>query len=357
MDFDGAKTFITLVAFLLVSFIFKLLNPQDMTKLLTLAIFTLLSQAAIGQQATRYVLLEHFTNSRCSVCASRNPAFFNTIKNYPDLVRHISIHPSIPYSSCVFYQANTADNEGRRNYYSVFSTPTVYMNGKATTGSQLITTAALDAEKGKAPVVQIVVSETTGNTRDVGIQLNSLEAPPTCCVKFVVAVVEKLVNYNAPNGEKEHHNVLRDFLTKPDGEEISLPVKGDNIVLNYSYTIPASWAADQVYVLAWAQNPETKEVLNAGTRFDKTTSSTDDVAFAKLQISPNPTSQSLILQVPEMQEVSLRIFSLDGKLWSQQHFDQIQAGTELPVDFLPSGMYLLTLESSKGSLQQKFVKE
>tara|TARA_B110000285_G_C15096412_1_gene602244 strand:+ start:1583 stop:1825 length:243 start_codon:yes stop_codon:yes gene_type:complete len=69
------------------------------------------------------VLVEHFTYTRCSVCASRNTGFITNLNAQSDVV-HISYHPSSPYSNCQFNQYNLQENDDRTKYYGVFgSTP------------------------------------------------------------------------------------------------------------------------------------------------------------------------------------------------------------------------------------------
>jgi len=70
-------------------------------------------------QVQKNVVVEHFTNTRCGICASRNPGFFTNLNNNPDVI-HLAIHPSSPYSSCVFNQHNSVDNDDRTNYYGIY---------------------------------------------------------------------------------------------------------------------------------------------------------------------------------------------------------------------------------------------
>ncbi|MCB9295389.1 MAG: hypothetical protein H6559_20035 [Lewinellaceae bacterium] len=63
----------------------------------------------------------------------RQSGFYNTIAGYEADVHHIAYHPSVPYSSCIFYQANTEENSARASYYSIFSTPRVFFNGTSGT--------------------------------------------------------------------------------------------------------------------------------------------------------------------------------------------------------------------------------
>ena len=127
--------------------------------LLLFAILTICGISEAQSSAKRYILVEHFTNSRCSVCASRNPDLFAVIDDYPDDVHHISYHPPIPYLDCIFYQANPEGNSDRAGYYGVNGTPVAYMLGELPTGSGLLERPALEAELGKASPIEIIVEE------------------------------------------------------------------------------------------------------------------------------------------------------------------------------------------------------
>jgi hypothetical protein len=78
-----------------------------MKKELTFALALFLTATTAFGQAKRYALVEHFTNTLCSTCASTNPSFFTTnqVETNPDL-HHISYHWQVPYVNCVYYQAN-----------------------------------------------------------------------------------------------------------------------------------------------------------------------------------------------------------------------------------------------------------
>jgi hypothetical protein len=48
-------------------------------------------QTALAQ-VPKTTVVEHFTNSNCSVCASNNPGIFATLRNYPDVI-HVAFYP------------------------------------------------------------------------------------------------------------------------------------------------------------------------------------------------------------------------------------------------------------------------
>ncbi len=232
-----------------------------------LPFFAALSLSIATAQVPKYVLFEHFTNTRCGICGGTNPTFYQNINiNANAKLHHISIHSSVPYSACVFYQANTVPQDARATFYGLSGTPRVSINGGTTVNANGIDASTVDnAYCATCSPVQVKVTETdNGSNRSANIQVKSIGAPPLGNYRLLVAVVEKTINYNAPNGENVHHNVFRQFLTATGGDALFLAAQGGETVVNYN----GSWAANQIYVLAWLYNETTKAVLNSGTKFD-----------------------------------------------------------------------------------------
>ena len=87
-------------------------------------------------QTPRKVIVEHFTNTRCGICGSRNPGLFTNLSSSPD-VMHMAVHPSRPYASCVLNQHNPTESDDRAKYYGIFGgTPRVVVQGEAKPVSQ-----------------------------------------------------------------------------------------------------------------------------------------------------------------------------------------------------------------------------
>lgn len=221
-------------------------------------------------QAPKYVLLEHFTNTNCGICGSVNPTFFQNIDiNANTKVHHLSIHSSVPYISCIFYQANKAEQDVRANFYGLIGTPRVSINGVNPTGASNVTATTIDNNFcNNCSPLEVKVSETSGQNRTAAVQLKSVGMPPSGTHRVYVALVEKTVNYGAPNLETVHHNVFRKFLTASNGDAVALPTQGNTVNLNFNYTVDAAWAAAEVYAVVWVQDDATKAVVNSGTRFD-----------------------------------------------------------------------------------------
>jgi hypothetical protein len=242
-----------------------------MKKSILLLVFTLFSSLLAMAQAPKYALLEHFTNTRCGVCGGTNPSFYQSINiNSNPKLHHLSIHSSIPYSACVFYQANTQPQDARASFYSVPGTPRVSINGASTTGAGGISAATIDNNFcTDCSPIQVIVSEiNNGFNRSLNVKVKSIGAPPSGNHRLLVALAEKTINYNAPNGESVHHNVFRQFLTTTAGDALSFAPQGGETNVNFVYNTNSNWVASEIYALAWVFNESTKEVVNSGTRFD-----------------------------------------------------------------------------------------
>lgn len=305
---------------------------------------------SFSQEAKRYVLVEHFTNTRCGICASRNPALFSLIEANEDDVHHIAYHPSFPYSSCVFYQHNTEENQDRAVLYSVPGTPQAYLWGtRVSNGSGLLPGNTLpNALNQTSPIAILVDEQLDGFGREATITIQSVGTVPTGGdYRLFVAVVERRVNYSAPNGEDEHFNVFRDMLPSSTGEAIVFADQGSEITRSFSYTFSSEWDVNQIYVIAYIQDMNTKEVLNSGSTLDvRPTTAIDRELDSRLSIFPNPASSTLEVnwQGIEAQEAVLTLFTPAGQQVRTQTSTGTQSRTRFDVSDLPRGIYFIRLD-------------
>ena len=243
-----------------------------MKKNVLVLLLLVLAALNVSAQAPKYVLFEHFTNTRCGVCGGTNPTFYQNIAiNTNPKLHHIAIHPSIPYPACVLYQANTAPQDARASFYGLPGTPRVAINGANTVSAGSVTATNVDnAYCATCSPVEVRVTETTNAnaTRTATIKVRSVGTPPSGSFKLYAAVVEKNLYYNAPNSETVHHNVFRQFLTASSGDAVTLATQGNETTATLNYSVNAAWVASEIYVLAWLQNETTREVVNSGTKFD-----------------------------------------------------------------------------------------
>ena len=328
----------------------------------TLLFILFLTASAVQSQtsAKRYVFIEHFTNSRCSVCASKNPAFHSLISQYPNDIHHVSIHPPIPYSACVFYQANPSENNARSNFYNIDGTPRVALNGTLIPASgQLLPPATLQTYLNQTSPVGVQVSETgPANARVATVKIHSLGQVPAGNYKLYAAVVEKEVDAPPPpnNGEPIHYNVFREMLTDISGMDFTFAPTGQSVDFTFPYAVNSGWNADEIYLVAWVQNSATKEVLNSGTRFDPILTATNDVHTQTIQIQPNPVNDIALARIGEDTAGQLEIFATNGQRVSAT-FENQEVGTiSIPTATLAPGIYFVKITGEKGVYVAKMVK-
>ncbi|MCC6463170.1 MAG: T9SS type A sorting domain-containing protein [Saprospiraceae bacterium] len=333
-----------------------------MKKISFLFLFSALSLALSAQSLPKkYVFLEHFTNSPCPICASKNPAYYSLIKQYPNDVRNLSIYSAVPYSSCLIYKANTADNSARANYYDIVGSPTLILNGtQLAPSTPLLPPATLQAALNQTSPISIEVQESGSNpTKNIQVKINTFGTVPAGDYKLFTAVAERTVLYNAPNGEKEHHDVQRDLLPGGDGQAITLPATGESATYNYSYTFtaPVGWTSnyDSLYAIAFVQNTLTGEVLNVGTRFDPVFVGTGEATPLAIQIQPNPASTEARVILPNEAVVQIEVYSIGGQ-WVRTAYETQGTEVRIPVERLAPGIYLVKITGDTRLYVGKLVK-
>ncbi len=330
-----------------------------MKKLLPLALaFALISFNSFAQ-AKKYVLLEHFTNTWCSTCASQNPGFYQTVGIETNTkIHHISIHSSVPYSQCPYYQANKTEQDARKDFYGLPSTPRVSLNGAALVAAGNVTAASINAAAAVTSPIELKVSETTGTNRIVGVSMKAVGAV-TGTFKIYAAVVEKKTTFSANNGETVHHNVFRKFLTMNAGvasSGFSVVPTTSSQTFELNYTVDASWNAAQTYIVAWIQNETTKEVLNSATRFD-VSSGTDETSIdAFVNVSPNPTSGKTVISFTQVTPQYLTIHNAVGQVLETKKLVN-NAPVELDLSNYATGVLFLKVQGLEGFAVKRIIKQ
>ncbi len=312
------------------------------------------------QMPKRYVLIEHFTNSRCGICAGSNPGFYNQITPNAADIHHVSIHPSFPYSQCILYRYNTEDNSARAGLYSVPGTPRVVLNGK-TPQALPLSAQLLSTEIARtSPVSVKVTDEITASGFKTNVSITTHAALPAANYRFFAMLVEKRLDYNAPNGEAVHYDVMRDILTVNTGEAFIATTAGAKKEYSYSASpLPEGVKSEQLYVLAFVQNMDTKEVLNSGTRFDPplVTTGVEESAAQRVAVTPNPVKAAAQIALPDNDRATaVEIFNLEGRRMTVE-YTTIANGVELTTETLPVGVYVAKITGDKGIYTGKFVKE
>lgn len=317
------------------------------------AFFFSFSLVAQSSGYKKWVLLEHFTNTRCSICGSANPSFYNRWSAFPDDMHHISYHPNVPYPNCAIHLTNPTENNKRKDFYGIFSTPRVLKNGQGNASVGATSSAILSDLVGDKSPLLVQVSESGGMQRTINLEVFShpTMSLPSDDLKLYVAVVEKTVNYNAPNGESVHHNVFRKMLV--DGENFSAAAASGSVSIQESYSIDSDWVASETYVMAWVQSGSTKEVFNSGSSLDPVFTNTQSAYTGSVLIGPNPVSNTLNIKFDKAESGMVEVYSLLGKRIKNIEF--ADANLSLDLSDVQEGIYLVRLQTQEGILTRRIV--
>ena len=319
-------------------------------------VIALLISSTIFPQSPKQIVIEHFTNTNCSICASRNPGFYSVLANYPQVI-HITYHPSAPYQNCYFSQQNKPENDARTNYYNTYgSTPDYFLNGKQLpSASPAINNTTIDTALNQfSPIEVRAYEELVGiDSIHVTVVIKTTGATSLSTVKLFVGVAEEPVTYNASNGETVHHDVFRKALTAAEGNFFALPWLNDSVVYTFGYNVMSGWNVNNLHTLALVQRDDTKEVLNAdNSERIGSPNAISEIENEEFVVFPSPCSEELTVSFLRFTTKQLvLVFDVGGK--------KIYEGNITTPDFKletlnwSSGIYFLKI----GNAVKKFTKE
>jgi hypothetical protein len=309
--------------------------------------FTLFANL-IGAQVPKKIVVEHFTNSRCSICANRNPGFFDNLNQHPDVL-HISMYPSSPYPNCFFSLQNANENDGRTNYYQVYgSTPVFVIQGQVISQSANYSSAALFTPYlNQTSPISIQVEQV--QTTDSIISTISVKTEANNSLGELVifgAITEDTVFYASPNGETEHYNVHRKSLYGDSGIPISIPSTiGDSVTLRKAIVKNSNWNSTRLKTVIIVQESTTKTVVQAAESETNNEIPTGqlNLATTKIVVYPNPVESLLTICGIETNMQNYYLINSTGIIQKQGIMNQ---ETKLDFTDLPHGIYLLKIGSA-----------
>lgn len=303
--------------------------------------------------------VEHFTNTLCSVCASRNPGFKFNLNNESNYTL-LTIHPSSPYAGCKLNQFDKRSNDGRTKHYGVYgSTPRLVINGKVISASANYSNSSLfdpyrsDSTSFEINIKQFKVSNTLIRFKVVikAVDTNSLSS-----ARLYFSVAESVLQYNAPNGETTHQNVLRKSLTDSTGKSLQLPTTvGDSVVQYFEWSITGGLSNSELIGVAILQK-DNNEVLQSHSSKSSDQDPSLNVFSKRInhgfEVYPNPSNE--MIQIKNLNDVSIesyQIYDQQGRLILESKFED-----SIDVRQLESGCYQLRLNTDLGVSVLRFIK-
>ena len=315
-------------------------------------------------QVPKKVMVEHFTNTRCSICASKNPQFFTNLENQnnPNIL-HIAYHPSSPYGNCLFSMHNPSENDGRTNYYNNYgSTPKLVIQGEKVSGIVSFGDETMfDDYVGQMSPISIDIEQTkSASSVDVMIHITAAETHNLAELSLLVGLAEDTVFYASPNGEPEHYNVFRKAFTAIEGMAYTSPsIAGETDAVTFSTAVSPDWDLSRMYTYVILQDPTSKEIIQtqviAPDAFTTIVTSIEEFnTLEGLSVFPNPTKSFTTIQLQSTAVSTVRVFNLLGALVLEKDFTQ---KTELDLSSFANGAYFLEIKNEEGQAVRKLVKE
>ncbi|PBQ30570.1 hypothetical protein CNR22_01880 [Sphingobacteriaceae bacterium] len=315
-------------------------------------LFAFIYIAQIGFcQVPKKVVVEHFTNTKCSICASRNPGFYTNYTAQTDVI-HLAVHPSAPYSGCVLSQHNVLENDARTNYYGVYGgTPVLVIQGvPVSTSVNYGSSSIFTPHLGQMSPASITIRQTKyGNDSIRSRVVIKTEAMHSLAgLSLFVVLAEDTLNYTGSNGEPVHFDVFRKSLTGATGLNISLPASvGDSVVYSMSSTVNAAWNFSRIFTLAILQETATKAVvqaqsISAGT--NNTTTGISNLYLSNTTIKAYVTDAGILVKQDKILENgSMTLYDITGRVLLSKVLD---SNSEIiPLPEISAGIYLYALKS------------
>ncbi|MEZ4983295.1 MAG: Omp28-related outer membrane protein [Saprospiraceae bacterium] len=233
--------------------------------LLSLLIFA----TGMFAQSPRMVLFEHYTQASCPPCASTNPPLFATLGQNTDKIIPISYQVYWPGYDPMF-DHNPNEIRERVTYYGVSAAPNSVMDGDGPYSSlSLGSQANINARAAMTSPFTIETSHKVSDRFDEVEVTVEITASSDVNRNMVaqIAIVEHEIHFNSPpgtNGETLFHNVMKKMLPGANGTELPNSwATGDKQTLTYSWKFKNVYDVSEIAVIAWVQDENTQEVLQA----------------------------------------------------------------------------------------------
>ena len=320
----------------------------------------LLGNVLVIGQTTKNVLVEHFTNTNCSVCASRNPGFLKNYSEQTGLIR-LTVFPSSPYASCLLSQQNKTDNDARTNYYGIYgATPKFVIQGSVvSSGTDINSSSLFSPYLQKTTPFQINIQQKKFNSDSIqiSIRVKTISAHSFDSLLLFVALAEDTVFYTGGNGEKQHYNVFRKALNGATGKSVKIASQiGDSVVFNFSSKANSIWKFNRIYGMAFLQEKANKNIVQVNESNPNAGSTGSNSAFnlqpIKATIFPNPAQSYLNIELEQHDASQLQIITLQGQTVLDHKFNGL---TQIDLKNIPNGIYLLKIANKNGVVNKRIV--
>ena len=301
-------------------------------------------------------IVEHFTNTKCGNCTSRNPGFYTNLNSKPAIF-HLSIHPSSPYAACQLSQQNKVDNDSRTNYYGVYgATPRLVINGNVIAeGANYSSASLLTPYTGLTSSFQLKVTQFLVSPDSIRstVIIKKVASSTASNTSLFIGLVEDTIAFNGGNGEPKHYNVLRKSVSTSTGIAVVLPTAiDDSIIIIRTSFIKPIWNKNRMYTLAILQDMAKKVLQSNKSMVLSSVTGIEDLSAREIfQVYPNPTTDIITISMTEKTPFAFEIFDIAGKMVKS---GQMEGNISVNVSSLKNGFYAVRVFNSNTSGKSVF---
>ncbi len=333
-------------------------TPTSKAALFFLFFFVFFSQKAASAQGGdsviyNLVVFEHFTNASCGPCASQNPMFTSLLNNNLYKATSIKYHVSWPGFDPM-YNVNTTEPTARVSYYGVQGVPAVRLGSFGNMSPISVTQNQVNQFHNSLLDAWNYNFQTTmdGDQLQIVGQVSANRTLTQTDHVLHIVLIEDEVRYPTPpgsNGEKVFESVMRKMI--PNAQGTALGTGDTPVPLNYSYTVPASFNRDSLYIVVFVQANATKIVYKgAKIKVGAAIASSMDKMSSRIpaKLYPNPAVEfaRLDYELPSPTEVTISLKNVLGQTILTRNKGQQPAGLHdetIDLSELGSGVYLVEL--------------
>ncbi|PHR46733.1 MAG: hypothetical protein COA32_09635 [Fluviicola sp.] len=326
--------------------------------------FTLLisgiTLTSTAQEVAKTIIVEHYTNTYCSACASRNPGFYTNLNNHPEVL-HIAYHPSSPYSACPLSQHNVSENDARTNFYNIYGgTPRLVVQGNVIPpGDDYSSSVLFDPYENQTTPFQLSTSIAQNTSLDsvvVSVTITKTAASVLDSLDLYTAIVEETLNFDASNGENVHHDVFRKSAAGEQPIRIELPeIIGEDTVITFRAIIDDEWNGNELKAISILQDDQKQvEQANESALISYTASLTKQ-SLENIELYPNPTTGKVFVKTNSEMIEHVIIYSITG----QEIINKVVASGQTTIDLSNEnqGVYICRVYTSKGIVTKRLIRK
>jgi len=270
-----------------------------------------------AQKVNKQVIAEHFTNSYCSACASRNPGFYENLQNNPE-VMHIAYFPSAPYAACPFNQYNKEENDARTNFYNVYgATPRLAIQGTAiSANSNYSDPAIFNTATGQTTSFAMRTElNYEGNMLNLKIVVKKVDTSYINNLYLYAAIAEDTVMVVSNNGEPIQQDVFRKSFVGSAPAAIAVPAAvGDSTVYQQTINFDQGLNINQIYAYGILSTDDKRiEQASRSARLHLPTGINAPSISADYSVYPNPATDRLYLKGSISKITGITTLNIEGR--------------------------------------------